>query len=67
MLCINARTENHLELAAVHAAWLMNCWIEKDHRITANDLLGRAKTTVSVSDFASVEDFQEYLREQGKE
>jgi hypothetical protein len=68
VLWINGRTERRIELAATHAAWLMNCWRGKDQSpITAAALLGRQNTQASASDFGSVEEFQEYLREHGKE
>lgn len=66
MQWINCRREGQLELAAVHAAWIMNCWASEGHRITAEALLGRQDTRVNASDFESVEAFQEYLREHGK-
>ena len=67
MLWINGRGEGHRELAAIHASWLMNCWVEKGHHVTAGDLLGKPKNVVSAKDFDSVETYQEYLREKGKE
>jgi len=35
---------DNMRLLAVHAAWVINVWLERGHRVSAAELLGERKT-----------------------
>mgnify|MGYP001566351165 CR=1 FL=1 len=57
------RQERETRRVASQTAALMNCWIT-GKRLTADDLMGKPQLTLD--QFGSVEEFQQYLDEQRK-
>lgn len=49
----NEKRERELDLVAMHAAWIMNCWTKK--RVTPDKLLGRSRS-VDMSRFKSIKE-----------
>jgi hypothetical protein len=54
--------EKDLEMAALHAAWIINVWTEKGKSVTPQQLLGRDDSRVSIGSCEGVADFDAKMR-----